>query len=375
MALNARWIPRFTLNDFIRGAIGIAVVLACVLHEGQIKELRVLQQLELWAYDTRIRLFLPKTRDTRVVILDIDEKSLNAEGRFPWPRNKLATMIHQLFERYQVRVVGFDIAFPERDTSSGLPIFEELARGELKDNAEFQAFLKRTRASLDYDRVFADEIAKWPVVLGVAMGGKEDIAGVLPPPILDVKALGDVQYKYWTSTGYSGNVDIIQQAATAAGHFYPALDIDGITRRVPMLMRYKDGFYEALSLGVARTYLGNAPVRLVLDEPRKIPGGRQGWMRSIQIGEVQIPLDEAMSAMVPYRATRRLPLRLRDRRDPRHAPGRRTQGQDHHRRHFGPGTRRPARDPRAGGPCRGRGPRLARVRHPRRQPSRTARRK
>lgn len=301
MALNARWIPKFTLNDIIRAAIGLAVVFFFVVHEAELKEFRFLTQLELWAYDARIRLFLPKTRDTRVVILDIDEKSLNAEGRWPWPRNKVATMVHQLFDRYQVRVVGFDIAFAEHDTSSGLPIFEALAKGELKDDPEYLAFFKGARASLDYDQILAGELAKWPTVLGVALGGKEDIAGTLPPPVFDIKALGDVDYRYYVSTGYSGNIAELQNAATATGHIYPAIDVDGITRRVPMFMRFKDGFYEALSLAIARTYLGNAPVRLQMDEPRRIGNRKEGWMRAIRIGDVQIPLDRAMTAMVPYR--------------------------------------------------------------------------
>ncbi|MCM2328210.1 MAG: adenylate/guanylate cyclase domain-containing protein [Lysobacter sp.] len=300
MALNARWIPKFTLNDLARAAIGLALVFFFLAHEAEWKEFRFLQQLELWAYDTRLRLFLPKQRDMRVVIVDIDEKSLKAEGRFPWPRVKLATLVKQLFERYQVRVVGFDIAFPEPDTSSGLPIFEMLAERDLKDNAQYLAFLKESRASLDYDRIFADEIAKWPVVLGVSLRGKDDQAGVLPPPVFDTKALGDVFYRHYDATGYSGNIEILQQAATATGHIYPALDIDGLTRRVPMFMRYKEGFYEALSLAVTRTYLSNAPVRLVIDEPRKFAGGLEGWIRSIKVGELQIPLDRAMTAMVPY---------------------------------------------------------------------------
>ncbi len=300
MALNARWIPKFTLNDIVRATVGIAVVLFFLAHEAEWKEFRVLQQLELWAYDTRLRLFLPKTRDTHVVIVDIDEKSLKAEGRFPWPRVKLATMINQLFERYHVRVVGFDIAFPEPDTSSGLPIFESLATGELKDDAQYQAFIKGARASLNYDQIFSDEIARWPVVLGVSLRGKEDLAGTLPPPVFDLKALGDVHYRYFDSTGYSGNIELLQKSATATGHIYPALDIDGVTRRVPMFMKYKDGFYEALSLAVTRTALGNAPVRLVIDEPRKTGAGYEGWMRAIKIGDLQIPLDRAMTAMVPY---------------------------------------------------------------------------
>jgi adenylate cyclase len=302
VALNARWIPKFDLNDMARVVIGFALVSVFFAQEMEWRDFRFLQQLELWAYDARVRLFLPKTRDTRVVILDIDEKSLNAEGRWPWGRNKLALMMKQLFETYQVRVVGFDIAFAEPDTSSGLPVFDSLAQGELRNNAEFNSVLEKVRPSLNYDRLFADEIGKWPVVMGIAMGGKEDKAGVLPAPNFALKDLGNVEYRYYVSSGYSGNIALLQEAAAAGGHFYPALDIDGITRRVPMFMRYGDGFYESLSLAVARTYLGNAAIRVQLDEPRKYSGGRmEGWVRSIKIGEISVPLDREMTAMVPYR--------------------------------------------------------------------------
>ena len=82
-------------------------------------EIRALTQLERWAYDERVRLFLPGTRDPRIVIVDIDERSLSAEGHWPWGRDKLALMLHQLFARYRVRVVGFDVAFSETDANSG----------------------------------------------------------------------------------------------------------------------------------------------------------------------------------------------------------------------------------------------------------------
>ena len=301
MASIARWIPKFTVVEIARAALGIAILVFFVAHEAGIKEFRFLQQLELWAYDARIRLFLPKTRDPRVVILDIDEKSLNAEGRYPWPRNKMALLVQQLFERYQVAVVGFDIAFPEPDTSSGLPVLENLAKGDLKGNAEYLAILEKSRASLNYDQLFADEMKKWPVVLGVAMGGKEDVAGVLPDPSFALKDLGNVKFLHQLTTGYSGNIQLLQDAAAMGGHFYPALDIDGTTRRVPIFVRYKDHFYQALALAVARTYLGNPPVKLQTGEPFRTGGQMQGWIQRVVLGEVSIPLGEDMSAMVPFR--------------------------------------------------------------------------
>ena len=297
----SRWIPKFSLNDIIRIGLGLLLVACFLVDAAEWKEFRPLTQLELWAYDARVRLFLPKTRDSRVVIVDIDDESINTEGHWPWGRNKLALLIRQLFEQYQVRVVGFDVAFPEADPSSGLPVLDTIASAELKEDAPFQAFLQRARASLDYDRLFADEVAKRPVVLGFLLGASEAKSGVLPRPAFDAKALGNAEYRYFSALGFSGNIPMLQAAATAAGHLYPALDSDGVTRSVPMFMRVGDGFFESMSLAVLRIYLGNVPIKLET-KTVETDGPAQGWIQFIRVGEnVRIPLDYRMAALVPYR--------------------------------------------------------------------------
>src|SRR6185295_4135957 len=111
--------------------------------------------------------------------------------------------------------------------------------------------------------IFAQEISKWPVVLGFFLGGKTDKAGVLPLPAYRTKELfGKYQVMHIVATGYSGNIPLLQKNAAAAGHLYPQLDTDGVTRRVPMFVRYEDGLYPALSLAMVQTYLGNAPLKL-----------------------------------------------------------------------------------------------------------------
>jgi len=289
-----------SLNTLLRVAAGLAIVAACLVHEAEWYQFRFLQQVELWAYDTRLRLFMPNTLDPRVVILDIDEKSLNAEGRWPWSRNKLATMVHQLFERYKVKVVGFDVAFAEPDPSSGLASLDQISKGELAGNAEYRSWLEKSRASLDYDKVFADEISKWPVVLGFFLGGKTDKAGDLPLPTFQEKALGDPSWEFMhnLATGYSGNITLLQKQAAAAGHLYPSLDFDGVTRRVPMFMKYGEGYYEALSFAMTRTLLGNVPAKINVRPPTV---KNLATIPSVDIGNLHIPLDERMSALVPYR--------------------------------------------------------------------------
>jgi adenylate cyclase len=297
----ARWIPKLSLSAIVRVGIGLALV-ACLLADAAgWREIRALTQLERWAYDARVRLFLPATRDARVVIVDIDERSIDAEGHWPWGRDKLALMLHQLFARYQVRVVGFDVAFPEADPSSGIAVLEAIAGSELRDDASFQAFLQRARPSLDYDARFAEQIGKGPVVLGFLVSPQDDRSGVLPHPAFAASALANAEYRHFSASGYSGNIAPLQAAAVAAGHLQPALDPDGVTRSVPMFIQIGDGFFEAMSLAVLRIYLGNAPINLETTIVNS--GGRpQGWIRFVRLGDaVRIPLDERMAALVPYR--------------------------------------------------------------------------
>jgi adenylate cyclase len=301
VSLAFRWRPNLSLNAWLRIGIGVALVALFFVHESEAYQLRFIQQLELWAYDARLRLFMPKQLDPRVVILDIDEKSLNAEGRWPWSRDKLAVMVRQLFDRYHIRTMGFDVAFAEKDPSSGLAKLEELGRGELKDQPEYQAFLAKAHDSLDYDKLFADEIGKHPVVLGFFLGGKTDKAGVLPPPTFTEESLtGGKKYLFphHLAAGYSGNIPELQAQATAAGHLYPALDFDGVTRRVPVFMKYGDGYYESLSFALTRTYLGNAPVRIMVVEPSV---GNVANIPGATVGNISVPFDERMAALIPYR--------------------------------------------------------------------------
>ncbi len=300
MKIDPRWNPKIKLSTVLRIAAGLLVVLAFFVHEAEWAQSRFIQQLELLAYDARLRLFLPHTVDPRVVILDIDEKSFNAEGRWPWSRDKVALMVRQLFDRYHAAVVGFDVAFPERDDSSGLSHLEALGRGELRGNPEYQAFLQKARRTLDYDAILAEEIGKHPVVLGFFPSGKTDRNGILPLPAITEKSFGHPEWEFQgvEATGFSGNIPPLQQVAAGAGHAYPVLDFDGVTRRVPMFLKIDGAYYESLSLAVTRTYLGNVPLIFHVVPPAV---GNIASLPSVSIGNLTIPLDDHMAALVPYR--------------------------------------------------------------------------
>jgi adenylate cyclase len=300
MRLPALLRQRPSLNTIIRWVAGLLLTAVFVGHESELYPIHALQQIELQSYDARLRLFMPNRADPRIVILDIDEKSLIKEGQMPWARDKMALMVRQLFDKYRIRVVGFDVTFPEADRGSALETLDRLANGELRDDPGFHAFLERARPSLDYDRVFGQEIGKHAVVLGYFMSPKPDRAAVIAPPVLNADALPKATFSAVDATGWSGNRPEIQENAAASGHLAPALDVDGVTRSVPMLMRLDGNYYEAMSLALARTYLGNVPIAVHPDTETR--GGETiGWINSISVGNATIPLDDAMRALVPYR--------------------------------------------------------------------------
>ena len=169
---------------------------------------RFVTQLENLLYDTRVRMTMQRARDERIVILDIDERSLGEVGRWPWSRKLMAELTEKLFDRYGVALVGFDVVWAERDSSSGTEVLDALAAGELKGNPDFQRAYSRVRPSLDFDARFAEALKGRPVVLGYYFNSEERAvrANALPAPVLPrgTFAGANVLFPQWA--GYTGNL-------------------------------------------------------------------------------------------------------------------------------------------------------------------------
>lgn len=294
-------------KNLVRISLGLIVVIVFLGHAAKFYSLPLLTNLEAIVYDTRLRLTMPRTVDPRIVILDIDEKSLEekekgGEGRWPWPRDRLAEMLDKLFDRYQIAIIGFDVVFAERDESSGIRVLERLAGNELKQVPAFQAVLSEIRPKLEYDDIFARKMAGRPVVLGYTFSTEDPAVaprkGLLPSPALPQGAFGPRNIAFTTWTGYTANLPELQKQAASAGHFNPWIDEDGITRRIPMLAKFADAFYEPLSVAVVRTLLGGPPLQAVLSDEG---GSEYGGLEWLRIGSLNIPVDENVSSLVPYR--------------------------------------------------------------------------
>jgi len=293
-------------RTLIRLGIAAAVFLLFLLHIGGVFRLPFVDQVERSTYDARILLTMPKTVDTQVVIVDIDEKSITAEGRWPWGRDKFATLVTQAFGRYQMRALGFDIAFPEADTgSSGVDVLKRLAAQEMANLPGFAEGVEKLLPSLDYEARFAAAMEGKPAVLGYLfrpqdIKGVEDALGAIGPPVMDANTAKLYDIDFYKDESFTGNVPVLQAAAASAGNFEnrQALDSDGVFRRVPLVQMYQGALYPALALETLRIALGAPPIEFEFDPPDQRASAN---LEALRMGPVRVPVDEHVQAYVPFR--------------------------------------------------------------------------
>jgi len=293
-------------QHLVRIVLGLAITVFFIGHAARAYEVGFIHQLDNIIYDARLKLTMPRRGDPRIVILDIDEKSLGEIGRWPWSRNVMARLMDKLFDKYGVAVVGFDVVWAERDTSSGMEVLDALAKRELKDASAFQSAYQQLRGGLDYDGMFAASIKSRPVVLGYYFNGDENSARVnaIPAPVLPKGTFTGRNISFARWNGHTGNLPIYLENAAAAGHFNPRVDDDGVSRRVPIILEYEGAYYEPLSLAMLRTLIkierGTFPEVEPVYPPEQMMTRNYGGMEWVRVGPFAVPVDNEAAALIPF---------------------------------------------------------------------------
>ena len=281
-------------------------VVVVILHVVGVMRLEPLDWVDNLIYDIRLRATMPRTLDDRIVIVDIDEKSLAEVGRWPWSRNQMAALTLDLFERQHAGAVGFDVVFAEPDNSSGLRTLQTLASQQLAHMPEVAEAVQGLSAALDYDRLFARALANRPVVLGHYFTADREgrTAGQLPEPVMNIADLKGVSARFVKWNGYGANLPGLLKAAGSGGAFNAITDIDGVVRAVPLVSEYDGKLYASFSLAVFRALLGQTTVEPGFPPSRFLPKGYQG-LESIVIRQgtnaVALPVDDRAGSLVPFR--------------------------------------------------------------------------
>nr|WP_218892665.1 adenylate/guanylate cyclase domain-containing protein [Duganella sp. 1224] len=289
-----------------RWLLGILITLAGVFYTLDWFSNDTVARLDnLWAGE-RMKLERP-VLDKRIVIVDIDGKSLTEFGRFPWSRNVQASLISQLTDRYQVKAVGYDISFPEPDTSSGYNVLEKLSNTALKDVPALRQRLAELKPVMDYDGVFAAALKDKPVILGFNLS-PDQIKGALPKPLFSEADLNGRELTAYNAPGFEANVPVLTQAAAGAGSFSVVTDPDGIVRTAYLIQQVGDNYYPSLALATASLYLDALAVKPLLTDTAdqlsqlQRDSGGYDYLTMLLPGRKQrpIPVGEGMSTVIQY---------------------------------------------------------------------------
>ncbi|MEC8088326.1 MAG: CHASE2 domain-containing protein, partial [Pseudomonadota bacterium] len=133
-----------------------------------------IQRLKLLGFDQIQRLEPRPYQKLPVRIVDIDEKSLEALGQWPWPRTVIAELLSKL-HKGGAAAVAFDILFAEPDRTSPTTILKQWKRFEsVSKNPELSDLISKLP---DHDEVLASTLKRLPTVLGIMFDNSGDVRG------------------------------------------------------------------------------------------------------------------------------------------------------------------------------------------------------
>jgi adenylate cyclase len=266
----------------------LAVLLALlffILQAMHVWRVPYIDRLDAWIYDARLIASAPRTQSPHVVIVDIDEASLTAFGRWPWPRDTIAALSTRLTTQQQVAALGFDMVFSEPESPAT-------------------------------DQAFASALQNQPVVLGYYFTSDRQghATGMLPAPAFKRTPTDTRDFQMTNWTGYGSNLIELADAAPHAGFFNAVSDLDGVIRSAPLLAEYRGQYYESMALALYRRYLANARATSVAALPAITPlfasiDVNYRHLRGLGLGApnqptrliAEIPVDESVLKLIPYR--------------------------------------------------------------------------
>ncbi len=226
-------------------------------------------------FDGWQRVFPRQVTRYPAVIVDIDEQSLAALGRWPWPRTRLAKLA-QATRKLGATAVGFDVIMPEADRLSP----ELLLAYRFDVPAQLQQVLSRLPSN---DEILAQTLGEIPSVAARAalIDGNftEDDASYQTPAMV----VGDSPVEEVTAyRGHLTNIASIENAARGIGYLNDTRDDDGVVRSMPLVIAVNGHLAPALSVELLRTAVGANWYTII---------GGPGGVEALQVGNLTIPTD------------------------------------------------------------------------------------
>ena len=211
----------------------------------------ILRNLDYKFYDFSTTLFT-KTKIQKSgsysVIIDIDEKSLQTMGQWPWARVLDAQLIDSI-SKMSPSALGVNILFPEQDRLSPVSI-QKFYKQYFNLNLQLSSI---PSTLIDNDKLLANSIKSSNAVLSTYFSNKDYTA----PHCERLKyknGIFDNMQTTFTASSMLCNYPILQKSVENFGFINASVDEDGIFRRVPIFMRYKDKIFPSFALATLLSF-------------------------------------------------------------------------------------------------------------------------
>jgi len=287
-----------------------AIIIAGTAIFAYLTGIHFIDNIELKTVDLRFKIRGEIAPGNKVVLAVVDEKSIDAEGKWVWPRKKFADLIDSL-SAYGANVIAFDVGFVDPDDKGEVRTLEKI-RQKLADekirSAAMEKYITDLKKKADNDQLLADSISKSKakIVLGYFFEMNAADAAHTSAKQAKIQA-GDIDTSRYQFVRYASeaaqsiplidaalpeaNIPVIAKVSPYSGFFNMFPDADGVVRWVPGVLRYKKTPYAHLSLEALSAYL---------DQPLHLFVADHG-AESISIGDLTIPTDELGRIMINYR--------------------------------------------------------------------------
>ena len=210
--------------------------------------------------------------ERRVVVVDIDEKSTQALGAWPWPRERMAQLLTGL-DAYGVNLKVVDVLFDgEQNPAQDAKLVQALQAGAKAPTVISQLFALSPDA----------QVKSGQLASALSMAGSANPTC----PAASTQAFG-----------YMAAAPAFAQSSQAVGHITPIVDTDGSIRRVPAVVCYEGNAYPALAVAALSAATGAQPLF------KTAPGLMQSG-QVLDVGGIQIPVDAKGQLRVSYQMPR-----------------------------------------------------------------------
>lgn len=265
----------------------------------------LLQALDNRFTDTMFHLRGPQPVTGRVVIIDIDNKSLTQHGQWPWPRNVVARLIDILAAQNPAAIL-LDIVFAEPDRTSPQDLISKLLPYAASEQTRVELRTLQNKEMFNHDLLLGESLSKAPTVLGYAFSldsGYDGQPEGQPFPSINISMEpADATFEDLNLiVGRSAILNTPDIAmAESEGFFNMFPDSSGTVRRVPLFMFYKGLPYPSLALEGFR--IGKQSEQAVIHLVKKVKATKTGLL-GVSVGNTFIPTDEKGQLAINYRGS------------------------------------------------------------------------